>query len=80
MSDSVEATDKERERSSSLYLISDLLKMKSDIISARAWITASIWRRQLKRGYNKCQIVCRLQTRREREAHQKRHARNEATV
>ena len=25
--------------------------------NTRAWITASIRRRQLKRGYNKCQIV-----------------------
>ena len=46
--------------------LEQIAKKKSDIISTRAWITASIWRRQQKRGYNKCQIKWRLQTRRER--------------
>ena len=32
-----------------------MLKRRHDTVRARAWTIASIWRRQLKRGYSKCQ-------------------------
>ena len=34
-----------------------LQKRRSKTIRARAWTIASIWRRQLNRGYNKCQTM-----------------------